>query len=176
MNACMPFGFPELEETRLKNAAERFESFTIWLQRLKNGTLDIEHATFLFSEGARNIKRFIAALRDPDFRKLKLKRLLSPPRMSPMEVAPHLIVDLREPWDLLFLYKGHPRGEQPEFYSEILSLVRARRNDAIQKGLIMVPVERIIRRILLTSKGFLIYYKGQKKPEIIGPNKHANSD
>jgi len=169
----VPFGFPELQETRLEHAAERFESFVLWKQKLKDGTLDIEHATFLFDQGAHNIKRFIAALRDPDFRKLKLKRLLAPSPTSPMEVDLHLKVDLREAWDLLFLYKGHRQGKQPEFYSEILSLVRARRNDALKKGLLKIPDKRIVRKILLTSKGFLVYYKGQKQPEITGPNRRA---
>jgi hypothetical protein len=76
-------------------------------------------------------------------------------------------MDLREQWDLRFLYKKHPQGKQPELYSEILSLIRKRRKKASN---LRLPENATVSRVVLTRKGFLVYYEGQEQPEIIGPD------
>jgi len=161
----LPFGFPELDEIRLQIETEILESFNLWMRKLKEGTLDLEHSSFLFIQGARNLKRFIVALKNPDFK--KLKRVLKPRPAPPMEVDLHLVMDLREQWDLRFLHEKHAQGKQPELYSEILSLIRKRRKEASN---LRLPENATVNRVVLTRKGFLVYYEGQEQPEIIGPD------
>lgn len=87
---------------------------------------------------------------------------------SPIEEEPHLLVDLREPWDLLFLYERYARGEQPEFYSEILLLVEKRRDEAKLKGELTIPTKGKATRTMM-QRGFLIYYEGREQPDFVGP-------
>lgn len=194
-------GFPELDgslqsaiETSPINAEETLQSFDLWMQRLKEGTLDSEHAAFLFDYGARNLKKFINELKDPILNKLtdpaskktQLRRLHLPSDFSSLrhELSPleeieknlRFTIDLREPWDLLFLYDKHSRGKRPEFYSEILSLVQKRRNEAKLKGFLPIPgKEKTVRKLGMTRRGLLVYYEGQEQPEIIGPNNRAKT-
>ena len=177
----LPFGLPDLEKPHVVNTAESYEHFASWMERLKSGTLHIKHANFLFVRGARNVKEFINALRQPgvpwidgSIRKPRLDRLLSQVNYSPMEVNLKLVVDLREPWDLKFIYKNHPQGKNPKFYEEILSLIDVRRTEAKEKRWLDIPDGKSISKMMMTSKGFLIYRKGQKQPEVVGPM--ANTD
>jgi hypothetical protein len=182
----VPFGFPKLEESGLESAAENFQRFNLWMQRLKEGPFDLKHASFLFVDGTRNLKRIIKVLKSKsDFRKptdinlaMKgLRRLLAPSHLSPTKAELRLAVDLREPWDLLFLYERHPRGKQPNFYSEIYSLVKNRRDEAIRRKLLTIPTkEENIRKIVMTRTGFMVYYKGQDRPELLGPHDHTKED
>jgi hypothetical protein len=175
----VPFGFSELEDAGLVSVADKMQCFESWMQRLKEGTLDTEHASFLFNSGTVNLKRFAKVLWDQDLRRLRdsnskrrqLKHLLFSSSPFPIEEEPHLLIDLREPWDLLFLYERHAQGERPEFYSEIFSLVEKRRNEAKLKGFLQIPSkEKTVSKRIMTRNGFLIYYEGQEQPEIIGPD------
>lgn len=178
------FGETELEENCRTNPEKSLRSFDLWMQRLQDG-IPTEHAWFLFEHGARNLKGFIKALRkalrNPKFveskddisKKAALKDLYLPKSifraekqendMLELEEDLRFAVDLWENWDLQFLYDKHPRGKQPEFYSEILSLVQKRRNQALPKN------ERKVTEIRMTRRGLLIYREGQNEPEIISP-------
>jgi predicted heme/steroid binding protein len=139
-------------------------------QELHSARADIEHANFLFTKGASHLKQFISALKERDVRgKLKLNRLFLEANISPVEVNSKLVIDLREPWDLKFLYKNHPQGEDPEFYEEILSLIDIQRSEAQKKGWLDISDGERVIKIEFTTKGFLVYKEGQSQPEVIGP-------
>jgi hypothetical protein len=90
-----------------------------------------------------------------------------------LEECTFIKIDSREPWDLAFLFEGHSRGKQVEFYSEILSLVRKRRREARSKGLKIFDKKQKIQKITVTQQGFMIHHEGDKTPEIVGPEKES---
>lgn len=184
----VPFGFPELESF-LENAGDALQSFDRWMQQLRERTLDLEHAPFLLNYGTANLEKFVNVLRDRSFKGSKSpasqrnlevshlpSRLLkkSKRRLSEsegMERNFRFAVDTQEPWDLMFLYYNHPRGKDPGFYSEILSLVQKRRSETPLKGCLPVPRDdELVSKRALTRKGFLTYHNGREQPEIVGPN------
>jgi hypothetical protein len=168
------FGFRELEEISVNSVTEILQSFDLWIQRLKNGRFDLENATFLFDEGANNLKKFIVKLK-------KLEKLKDPTyKIETLKKRARqltFVVDLHEGWNLLFLFANHPRGDQPEFYSDILSFVQKRRNEAKAKGLLQIPAKHKLKGdMVLSKRGFTIPYQDLKNPEIIGPNNRWSSD
>jgi hypothetical protein len=180
------FGKTELEENWRTNQEKSLRSFDLWMQRLQDG-MPTEHPWFLFEYGTRNLKKFIKVLRramlDSKFVESKdyvknaaLRRLYLPKNslkakehengMLELEEALRFAVDLWGNWDLQFLFEKHPRGKQPEFYSEILSLVQKSRN---RQGFQILPKNEKITEIRMTSRGLLIYREGQNEPDIIAP-------
>jgi hypothetical protein len=159
------------------------------LRQVLARALDLKHASFLLNCGTPNLKKFVNVLRDQSFngskspasqRNLEVSHL--PSRLSKkskrrlsesegMERNFRLIVDTREPWDLMFLYYNHPRGKDPSFYSEILSLVQKQRSETQLKETLSIPRDdEVVSKRALTRKGFLTYHNGREQPEIEGPD------
>jgi len=205
-------GFRELEEISLNSVTETLQSYDLWIQRLKNGRFDLTNATFLFSRGAYNLKRFMAELKKNEKMKDKkykiekgtnnlkelivqlkkdeetkdrtykieaLKKRLFSSRTASEDSLLRFVVDSRERWDLLFLLVNHPRGDQPEFYSEILSLVQKRRDEAKAKPkrLLQISAKHKLKGdIILSERGFTIPYRDLKNAETIGPDNRLSND
>jgi hypothetical protein len=99
------WGYPEVSMLSDKSLLPYFDR---WFQALKKG--DIDHRTYLFSPDVE--QKLLNASRN-------VNRGISPPDEK---------VDFKEIWTLRDLYENHPRGKEPNFYKEILNIIKERRS------------------------------------------------